>query len=277
MNKGVFLLFTGLLSLTNVEAPKMKGNVKIIEQSDSSTINNMCLWFNITNKEFTSDSSKCVLEWKKSPASLDVFTSELLTVTNINGGIYYYSFVPLECQSVRIVSKNNSDKTICSTKWKSYLYNARLYEVYDNSDILRCRCADVYPPDANVLSFFLSNYYSCSDSYENGKGAFKEIKEYWINYYFGNSGGTLESFYFYDYGAEKGSEKNGKTRLISAREKLNELEESTIKQGIRKDNTKIVLIELLFFVLTLGISFVIAMLLKRKRLLNNNYDENFGK
>lgn len=258
------LIYMSLLLILNINilgVQTSNDNNVTIEQLETSNINSKRLWFNVTNQSFLKDKTHLEIEWKNDSIFSESATSHLNEIKNYNGGIYYYIDVPIKCESIRIHSKNREGIVVASTKWKTNLYPARLYEVFGNSDILRFRSADVYPPDAYVFSAFISNYYSCSSSYENGYSAYLDIEKYWLSNYAGNVNGSLDTTFFYDYPyIQESNQQLTKSRLISAKEKVNELKYLYNRRPVQKRNAdiKVLFIGLALFILTLGISFVVC-------------------
>lgn len=261
-----FVLFSILLvfGVNATETIADSDNITIIDQQESSSISSKRLWFNITNDVFLKDLTHLEIEWKNDSAFGSTNSKTLNTLKNYNGGTYYYVDVPIKCESIRICSKNSDNAIMSSTKWKTNLYPARLYEVFNHSNILRFRSADVFPPDAYVLSSFLSNYYSCSSSYENGYSAYPDIERYWLVNYAGNVKGSLETTYFYDYPLSQNQREDlNKTRLISAKDKLDELKNLSLNNPLKKRNSnlKVLFIGLALFIITFGLSLVICFLM----------------
>lgn len=248
-----------------------------IDSRDSNSIidsdANICtkrLWFNVTNEMYINKVNHLILEWKEHEFSQQISYVDMHQLTNYNRGIYYYADVPIECDIIRISAIDEFGVAKISTQWKYYLYNARLHEIYDNSNIIRYRRADVFPPDAFILGNVFSCYFSCSSSYENGYSAYSDLQKYWLSCFSGNVNGTFETVFIYDYHLNL-TEINcdtPKSRRVTLKDKIDELKEmyERNKTTGRKSNTKVFFVGLVFLLVSIFISAIISILvIKPKR------------
>ena len=242
-------------------------NINIVSQKETSSFYTQRIWLCVSNKSFLTPNSSLHFLAKKDLIS-DECSFEIQYQKNWDGGIFYFADIPLGFSMFRVSSCNN-EETLCQTKWMYNILPSKLYEIWDESLIIRSRNADVHCPDAHVLSLVLSAYLSFESSYENGYSAFPDIQKTWLNYYSGATNGTLENTYLYDYGENDYLIKDQnpkKTVLKSVKEKIDEMEDSYNHMPHEKSivSKKNCIIGLVFFFASILFSFGICFLFRRK-------------
>lgn len=244
-------------------------SIIVVKQENTSNFVTQRIWFCVSNKNYTIEGSELSFVSKGSVNSSEK-TFLIQNQKNWDGGMYYFVDIPITHSMFKILSIKQG-KILQETKWVYNILPTKLYEVWDESNIIRTRNADVHSPDAYILTLFLSAYLSNDPSYENGYSAYRDIQKSWLSFYSGATNGNLENTYFYDYSDYDYLIKDQlppKTVLKSAKEKINELENSynelPRKESITVKKNKT--IGLLFLMFSCVVSTFVWLLMRRKAL-----------